>query len=190
MTVDPRDFLTDTALADLAAKIDSSPRLPWPQSGPPADTIWMGAIDGEGRAVSFIQSIYLEFGSGVVAGDTGVLWQNRGAASRSTKRRSTRWRPACARSHAEPSTGPLRRWPRHALWHHGRRRPATDAGSGLQPIWSAGAGTPSGGDRAAAGSHLGSQQHQPENRIPDRRRRDRGLAHRWPRCRGGPPSVV
>jgi gamma-glutamyltranspeptidase/glutathione hydrolase len=80
MTVDPRDFLTDTALSRLAAGIDPARALPWPQSGPPADTIWMGAIDGAGRAVSFIQSVYWEFGSGVVAGDTGVLWQNRGSS--------------------------------------------------------------------------------------------------------------
>ena len=40
----------------------------------------MGVIDGQGRAVSFIQSVYWEFGSGVVAGDTGVLWQNRGSS--------------------------------------------------------------------------------------------------------------
>jgi gamma-glutamyltranspeptidase len=80
MAVDPRDFLTGQALSDLTAKIDPARALPWPQSGPPADTIWMGAIDGAGRAVSFIQSVYWEFGSGVVAGDTGVLWQNRGSS--------------------------------------------------------------------------------------------------------------
>jgi oxamate amidohydrolase len=39
----------------------------------------MRAIDGAGREVSFIQSIYWEFGSGVMAGDIGVLWQNRGS---------------------------------------------------------------------------------------------------------------
>jgi gamma-glutamyltranspeptidase/glutathione hydrolase len=38
----------------------------------------MGAIDRLGRAVSFIQSLYWEFGSGVVSPSTGVLWQNRG----------------------------------------------------------------------------------------------------------------
>ena len=38
----------------------------------------MGAIDGEGRAVSFIQSTYWEFGSGVVSPQTGIAWQNRG----------------------------------------------------------------------------------------------------------------
>ncbi|MDO8305630.1 gamma-glutamyltransferase, partial [Herminiimonas sp.] len=37
-------------------------------------------IDGEGRAVSFIQSIYHEFGSGVVLPRTGINWQNRGCS--------------------------------------------------------------------------------------------------------------
>ncbi|NLH80960.1 MAG: gamma-glutamyltransferase, partial [Phyllobacteriaceae bacterium] len=31
-------------------------------------------------AVSVLQSTYFDWGSGVVAGDTGILWQNRGAA--------------------------------------------------------------------------------------------------------------
>src|SRR5205823_5627957 len=35
--------------------------------------------DGDGNAVVVIQSTYHEFGSGVIAGDTGVLLQNRGA---------------------------------------------------------------------------------------------------------------
>jgi gamma-glutamyltranspeptidase/glutathione hydrolase len=40
----------------------------------------MGVVDGEGRAVSFIQSIYHEFGSGVVLAESGINWQNRGAS--------------------------------------------------------------------------------------------------------------
>ena len=46
--------------------------------GEKGDTIWLGAIDEKGRAVSFIQSIFWEFGSGVVLPRTGILWQNRG----------------------------------------------------------------------------------------------------------------
>jgi len=46
----------------------------------PGDTVWLGAIDAEGRAVSFIQSIYWEFGSGLVLPGSGVLWQNRGTS--------------------------------------------------------------------------------------------------------------
>jgi gamma-glutamyltranspeptidase/glutathione hydrolase len=72
------NFLEPSFLDGLAARIDPARALPWPQPASPGDTIWMGAIDRAGRAVSFIQSIYWEFGSGVVSRQTGVLWQNRG----------------------------------------------------------------------------------------------------------------
>lgn len=75
---DPSDYLAADALDALASEIDMRHALPWPESGAPGDTIWMGAIDREGRAVSFIQSLYWEFGSGVVLRDTGITWQNRG----------------------------------------------------------------------------------------------------------------
>lgn len=71
-------FLEGPFLDRLAARIDARRALPWPQPAAPGDTVWMGAIDRHGRAVSFIQSIYWEFGSGVVSPRTGVLWQNRG----------------------------------------------------------------------------------------------------------------
>jgi gamma-glutamyltranspeptidase/glutathione hydrolase len=44
------------------------------------DTVWMGAADATGLVVSYIQSLYWEFGSGVVLPATGVLMQNRGAS--------------------------------------------------------------------------------------------------------------
>jgi gamma-glutamyltranspeptidase/glutathione hydrolase len=82
MTADPASFL-DTALLDrLAGKIDRKQALPWPHVGQPGDTIWLGVIDGKGRSVSFIQSVYFEFGSGVVLPETGICWQNRGASFR------------------------------------------------------------------------------------------------------------
>src|SRR5204863_4481129 len=46
----------------------------------PGDTVWIGVIDDEGRAVSFIQSIYHEFGCGAVLEKTGINWQNRGCS--------------------------------------------------------------------------------------------------------------
>ena len=53
---------------------------PWPQTALPGDTIWMGAADAQGRVVSYIQSIYWEFGSGIVLQGSGVNWQNRGCS--------------------------------------------------------------------------------------------------------------
>ena len=43
------------------------------------DTIYLTAADGQGNVVSLIQSLYDAFGSGVVAGETGIALQNRGA---------------------------------------------------------------------------------------------------------------
>lgn len=74
----PSSFLPPEALDALASQIDPQQALPWPETAAPGDTIWMGAVDRAGRSVSFIQSVYWEFGSGVVLQDTGVTWQNRG----------------------------------------------------------------------------------------------------------------
>ena len=43
------------------------------------DTVYLAAADGHGNVISFIQSIFGYFGSGVVAGHTGVVLQNRGS---------------------------------------------------------------------------------------------------------------
>jgi gamma-glutamyltranspeptidase len=80
MDVDPQLFLTSARLDELAGNIRLDAALPWGQGKGPADTVWMGVIDGEGRAVSFIQSIYHEYGSGIVLSETGINWQNRGCS--------------------------------------------------------------------------------------------------------------
>lgn len=46
---------------------------------PGGGTVYLCAVDGEGNAVSLIQSLYESFGSGVAAGATGVVLHNRGA---------------------------------------------------------------------------------------------------------------
>jgi gamma-glutamyltranspeptidase/glutathione hydrolase len=43
------------------------------------DTVYLTAADAEGNVVSLIQSLYETFGSGIVAGDTGIVLQDRGS---------------------------------------------------------------------------------------------------------------
>ena len=54
---------------------------PDPESHPSAkgDTVYLTAADKDGNVVSLIQSIFENFGSGIVAGDTGIVLHNRGS---------------------------------------------------------------------------------------------------------------
>ncbi|MFT8417523.1 MAG: gamma-glutamyltransferase family protein [Acetobacter sp.] len=80
MSACAQTFLDDTAqIAGLAQSIDRHKAMPWPEPSQQGDTTWMGAIDSSGVAVSMIQSLYFEFGSGVFLPQTGIIWQNRGS---------------------------------------------------------------------------------------------------------------
>ncbi|MEY8875582.1 MAG: gamma-glutamyltransferase family protein [Leptothrix sp. (in: b-proteobacteria)] len=80
MSLDPMQLLGDDVLATLAARVPMDAASPWPAPVSDGDTTWMGAVDAQGRAVSMIQSIFFEFGSGVVLPGTGICWQNRGCS--------------------------------------------------------------------------------------------------------------
>ena len=76
----PERYLDAKFLDAEAAKIDRRKAAKWPAPYGEGDTVWMGAADASGLIVSYIQSLYWEFGSGVVLPRTGVLMQNRGAS--------------------------------------------------------------------------------------------------------------
>ena len=80
MTATPEALLDAGRLDRLAADIDPARALPWPVPSSPGDTVWLASADADGRVVSFIHSIYWEFGSGVVLRDSGIQWQNRGSS--------------------------------------------------------------------------------------------------------------
>ncbi len=80
MRVSPAELLDADSLARAAASITSQA-----SSGPPltlptsADTVYLTTADASGLMVSYIQSNYMGFGSGVVIPGTGISMQNRGA---------------------------------------------------------------------------------------------------------------
>ncbi|WP_321786896.1 gamma-glutamyltransferase family protein [Paraburkholderia sp. J94] len=75
-------LLGDAHLAACAARIAPERALAWPHRFREGDTVYLAATDPQGRAVSVLQTIFHDWGSGVMAGDTGILWHNRGAAFR------------------------------------------------------------------------------------------------------------
>ncbi len=77
---DPDDFLTPAALDRMAAAVSMTRAAPFPLPPSNGDTVWMGCVDKDGLAVSYIQSVYWEYGSGCVLPRTGLLMQNRGLA--------------------------------------------------------------------------------------------------------------
>jgi gamma-glutamyltranspeptidase/glutathione hydrolase len=80
MRVAPETLLEARTLDALAATVPLHRASPWPAPVSDGDTTWMGVVDAAGRAVSMIQSIYFEFGSGVVLPGSGIGWQNRGCS--------------------------------------------------------------------------------------------------------------
>ena len=80
MSADPASYLADAALDAAARRIDPSRASPWPAGSDAGDTVWLGAADRAGRVVSTLQSVYWEYGSGMVLPDSGIQWQNRGCS--------------------------------------------------------------------------------------------------------------
>ncbi len=75
----PPDFFDEERLAARRALVRRDAALPGMIDGPRGGTTYLCVVDGDGMAVSLIQSVYGSFGSGVVAPGTGIVLQNRAA---------------------------------------------------------------------------------------------------------------
>lgn len=77
----PTRLISGDYLDELASMIDAQKRnteTPVPVSPPQTDTIYLSVVDKDGLAVSFINSLFAGFGSGILAAESGVLLHNRG----------------------------------------------------------------------------------------------------------------
>ena len=81
MQVRAADLLDPGYLAQRARRIDRTRAQDFGAGSPPASgTVYLTAADAGGMMMSYIQSNYAGFGSGVVVPGTGISMQNRGAA--------------------------------------------------------------------------------------------------------------
>ena len=77
--IDVDGLLSDDAIVDLWSDYNAD-EASFGQSANPGDTVYLCAVDRDGGSVSMIQSLFGAFGSCVVAGNTGILLQNRGSS--------------------------------------------------------------------------------------------------------------
>jgi gamma-glutamyltranspeptidase/glutathione hydrolase len=74
-------LLSKDFAADLAARIDperAATELPSFAGPEHRDTVYLTVVDKDRNVASFINSVFSSFGSGIVAGESGVLLHNRG----------------------------------------------------------------------------------------------------------------
>lgn len=77
-----RELLSKDYAARRRALIDPTRAIEAPAHGAierGSDTTYFAVVDKDRNAVSFINSIFNSFGSGIVAGDTGIVLHNRGS---------------------------------------------------------------------------------------------------------------
>ena len=80
MKQDYRDFLKKEYGKENAKRIDPDKANIYTRETPPkSGTVYLATADKDGNMVSYIQSNYMGFGSGIVIEDTGIALQNRGA---------------------------------------------------------------------------------------------------------------
>jgi len=79
MQIPVKDLLCDSFANQLRDQIGHTAAEPVEIIPSKGGTVYLATADGEGNMVSFIQSNYMGFGSGIVIPGTGIAMQNRGA---------------------------------------------------------------------------------------------------------------
>lgn len=78
MKVSIEELLSDGYAADRRKQIGERALQPEPGNPSKGGTVYLATADGEGNMVSYIQSNYMGFGSGLVVPETGISLHNRG----------------------------------------------------------------------------------------------------------------
>ncbi len=78
MNVSIEDLLSDGYASERRKQIGARALQPEPGIPPKGGTVYLSTADGEGNMVSYIQSNYMGFGSGLVVPETGISLHNRG----------------------------------------------------------------------------------------------------------------
>jgi len=80
MTIDTAKLLDKVWAKTLAAKIDPAKRVALPKAPTPGnETTYISIVDKDRMAVSFINTLYSNFGHGLCTEKTGIIFTNRGA---------------------------------------------------------------------------------------------------------------
>ena len=79
MAIDYQTLLSPAYGAQRAQEIGARAQVYSHAIPPKSGTVYMCCADGEGNMVSYIQSNYMGFGSGIVVDGTGIALQNRGS---------------------------------------------------------------------------------------------------------------
>ncbi len=115
------DLLSEETSQRLAGLIDLNHSSDGAVSLPSSDTVYLTVVDKNRLSVSFINSIYWDFGSGIVTPKSGIALQNRGKGFVTQAGPSQLHRPVEApAAHHHSGHGQEGRQDRHELWRHGR----------------------------------------------------------------------
>ena len=163
MEIDYHDLLSPAYGAMRAREMGDRAQV-WTHRLPPkSGTVYLCCADGEGNMVSYIQSNYMGFGSGIVVEGTGIALQNRGADFSLDPKGGQLPPPRQAQlPHHHPRLPHEGRRPGGPLRGHGRLYAAPGPCAGGDEPRGLPHGSPAGPGRAPLPVDAGRQRHRGE----------------------------